>query len=231
MTLSADDARTVADYAAALRSLADLISIDGNTPSPDIRQVIGGILRPSATSLPPVQQVYADLCRDPDSPANYTRVCADPEAQHLRVTLNKSLGLLGRIMAMGNPRARGLSVDEYQAAPAKLRASADIIEEQNGAPGTISQEIPAEPLTGRGDPKTPPAADSGKRPAYDRDHLFLAWYETEGSDTYHSHAKIRDRWNAIPISDRKRDYPTAPNKVEREAVIKCIERAKKDRGT
>lgn len=78
--------------------------------------------------------------------------------------------------------------------------------------------------------ETTPVPDNGKRPAYYRDHLFLTWYETEGAETYHSPAKISDKWEAIPIETRKRDYPTAPGNVNREIVRKGIAAAKKDIG-
>jgi hypothetical protein len=35
------------------------------------------------------------------------------------------------------------------------------------------------------------------RPAFDRDHEFLRWYEASGTRTYHSQAGIRDRWNKL----------------------------------
>jgi len=35
------------------------------------------------------------------------------------------------------------------------------------------------------------------RKMYDRDHQFLKWYNDESLETYHSPAKIRDRWNQL----------------------------------
>lgn len=43
------------------------------------------------------------------------------------------------------------------------------------------------------------AEPDGRRPAYGRDHLFLAW-SAEGMTP----ARIRDRWNALPDDERKR---------------------------
>lgn len=50
-----------------------------------------------------------------------------------------------------------------------------------------------EPTPDGGRPR--PVAGKRRRPTYERDHLWLSWYEVEGSDTFHSPAKIRDRWN------------------------------------
>jgi hypothetical protein len=42
----------------------------------------------------------------------------------------------------------------------------------------------------------PPTSNSKSiRRCYDRDHTWLAWYEDKNAETWHSPAKIRDRWN------------------------------------
>lgn len=63
-----------------------------------------------------------------------------------------------------------------------------------------------------------------KRPCFERDHQFLAWYEAEGEETFHSHAAIRDRWNAENPRDR---IDAADN--GRDIVKKAIRLAKKER--
>ncbi|MEQ8786524.1 MAG: hypothetical protein RIC55_09500 [Pirellulaceae bacterium] len=56
------------------------------------------------------------------------------------------------------------------------------------------------------------------RPAYDRDHKWLDWYEAEGTDTFHSHAKIRTK-----------HYEETGENVSREVVITAIKKATKER--
>jgi hypothetical protein len=77
---------------------------------------------------------------------------------------------------------------------------------------------------------TPPLPRSGKRKrkkrlCYDRDHLWLSWHETAGSDTFHSPANIRDKWN--------RENPTATisdGELGRDLVEKGIQKARNERG-
>jgi len=85
--------------------------------------------------------------------------------------------------------------------------------------GVLLNPTPAEPK-----PEDPPA----RRPCYDRDHLFLQWYETEDADTYHSHAGIRDRWNKMPKEERTEICPQNPNRVNRDVAISAVKAAKRD---
>jgi hypothetical protein len=58
------------------------------------------------------------------------------------------------------------------------------------------------------------------RPMAERDGLWLAWYEDSNAETYHSPAKIRDRWN--------RDNPR--RKVSSADVVKKgLDAARRDR--
>lgn len=50
--------------------------------------------------------------------------------------------------------------------------------------------------------REPAESDCSRRPAYGRDHLFLAW-SAEGMKP----AAIRDRWNAMPDAERKEVCP------------------------
>jgi hypothetical protein len=62
----------------------------------------------------------------------------------------------------------------------------------------------------------PPPADvptHKQRPAFLRDHLFLRWYETEGADTHHHPATIRDNWNAMTDAQRADVCPSCPSRI------------------
>ena len=59
-----------------------------------------------------------------------------------------------------------------------------------------------------------------------RRRRFRQWYDTEGERTYHSHAAIRDKWNALPLQERKQICPANPNHVTRATVIQDIRRTK-----
>jgi hypothetical protein len=72
-----------------------------------------------------------------------------------------------------------------------------------------------------------------KRRCYDRDYLWLKWYETEGQDTYHSPAKIRDRWNTMSESDRQSQSPRCSHtigkdKSGRQVVERGLKQARQD---
>ena len=74
-----------------------------------------------------------------------------------------------------------------------------------------------------------PAALKGMAP---RNAKFLEWYGTCGSDTYHSHAKIRDKWNGLSLQEREKICPGGPQMIKRgeqgrQTVIKATGRAKK----
>ena len=77
---------------------------------------------------------------------------------------------------------------------------------------------------------TPQLTTEGKGAA-PRNDQFLEWYEAKGADTYRSHAKIRDKWNALSWQERETICPDKPQKLEegkkgRQVVIKGIQRAK-----
>jgi hypothetical protein len=57
-----------------------------------------------------------------------------------------------------------------------------------------------------------------------RDHLWLAWYETTGTDTFHSPARIRDKWNRENQSSKIDDGDKG-----RDLVEKSIEKARGER--
>ena len=83
-------------------------------------------------------------------------------------------------------------------------------------------------------PKNQPSnklLDNGnkKRPAYERDHLWLKWNEDESLTP----AKIRDRWDDMTDEDRKATCPGACDRVSdgskkagREVVVKGIKKAR-----
>lgn len=58
-----------------------------------------------------------------------------------------------------------------------------------------------------------------RRPTFERDHQFLAWYEDRQSELHGSYAKIRDHWNQL--------HPGLDIKYE--AVKKAIQKAKRER--
>jgi hypothetical protein len=59
--------------------------------------------------------------------------------------------------------------------------------------------------------------------------LFLEWYEAETEETYHSHAKIRDKWNETSKEERRKTAPQADGKVSRSVVITAIKKARRER--
>ncbi|WP_339911866.1 hypothetical protein [Symmachiella dynata] len=62
----------------------------------------------------------------------------------------------------------------------------------------------------------------------DRDMQFLEWYEAEGTTTYHSPAKIRDKWNnSRPKAEQISDQTTQAAGID--IVKKGIRRARKRR--
>jgi hypothetical protein len=74
----------------------------------------------------------------------------------------------------------------------------------------------------------PGAANSEprKRPCYDRDHAFLKWYEADDDSTHHSHAGIRDKWNALSKQERAQICSTCVSQVRRPSVIAAVRKAK-----
>jgi hypothetical protein len=83
-------------------------------------------------------------------------------------------------------------------------------------------------------PETPIATER-LRPAYERDHLWLRWQEEQGVGP----ADIRDLWDAMPDSERRKVCPRqwqrvggdtpAQKKAGRETVKQGLKRAKADR--
>lgn len=57
------------------------------------------------------------------------------------------------------------------------------------------------------------AGDTDKRPCFDRDHLWLTWYEAEGEATHRSFAKIVREWNNLPQREREENCPADPNSI------------------
>jgi hypothetical protein len=86
-------------------------------------------------------------------------------------------------------------------------------------PQTIS---PNESVSDR---KAPAGGDDAGGGVAPRNAKFLEWYESKGSDTYHSHAKIRDKWNGMTKDERAAICPAAPVSVNREVVIQGVKRA------
>lgn len=85
-----------------------------------------------------------------------------------------------------------------------------------------------------------PSNRPGGRPAYERDHLWLRWYESAGEKTEGSPSKILDRWNAMPDTERSNTCasdpaPLASAKGERtrscDIIKKAIDRARRERKT
>jgi hypothetical protein len=73
----------------------------------------------------------------------------------------------------------------------------------------------------------------GKRPCYARDHLFLAWYNAKGEETYHRPARIRDKWNALSEAERRRLSPLASGSIShhkpgRVVVETALKKARKE---
>lgn len=94
-----------------------------------------------------------------------------------------------------------------------------------------SAALPKEPQPESGEPgdRSTQRDEDGKRPAYERDHLFLEWYEAETEKTYHSHAKIRDKWNEMSKEERREIAPKAGGTVSRAVVITGIKKARSER--
>jgi hypothetical protein len=106
----------------------------------------------------------------------------------------------------------------------KIASGADT---ETGNSGSTTQTKLADDVTKRAG--TPPDPSKEKRPAYDRDHLFLQWYDSEGVRTYHSHAKIRDKWKAMTKEEREEIAPKAASNVTRHTVITAVKTAQKER--
>ena len=73
-----------------------------------------------------------------------------------------------------------------------------------------SQESEAE-ISPEGAPAI--AGETPPRPAYNRDHLFLKWYERKGESTFKSPASIRDKWNGMTGEQRASFYPDDSRKL------------------
>jgi len=91
-------------------------------------------------------------------------------------------------------------------------------------------EAPPAPHSGVGSAsKSTPAKTKtqtrGQRPCYERDHTFLAWYNEVDASTYHSYARIRDRWNREHPKD-----PIGDGQHGRDLVKKGLKAAERDGG-
>lgn len=78
------------------------------------------------------------------------------------------------------------------------------------------------------------ALDGNERECYRRDHKWLEWYEAAGEPTYHSHAEIRDNWNALSDDQRGAIAPRSAGRVPkgepgRQLIKSAIKRARKER--
>ena len=77
------------------------------------------------------------------------------------------------------------------------------------------------------------AVDDGcaeeQRPCYVRDHLWLGWYDAEGSPTFHSPAKIRDKWNALPKEQRQGQALLPKGRPGRDRVKTAVRSAREER--
>ena len=62
-----------------------------------------------------------------------------------------------------------------------------------------------------------------------RDAKFLEWWETEGSPTYHSPARIRDRWQALTTEERKAICPKRYAKISAGAIRQALYRVRRRR--
>ena len=58
-----------------------------------------------------------------------------------------------------------------------------------------------------------------------RNRWFKQQYEASGTETYRSHAAIRDKWNRMTKEQRAEICPANTNIVTREGVITGIKRA------
>ena len=68
-----------------------------------------------------------------------------------------------------------------------------------------------------------------------RNDQFLEWYEAKGADTFHSHATIREKWNALTSPERENICPDRPETIAegkkgRQVVITGVKREKIRRG-
>ena len=82
-----------------------------------------------------------------------------------------------------------------------------------GAVAAIVQQLPDWQPTQRHAPTEPEDTTGGKRPAYNRDHLFLKWYEDEGEPTHRSYSAIRDKWNRLSEAQRMAIAPNCHHSI------------------
>ena len=80
------------------------------------------------------------------------------------------------------------------------------------------------------DPASYSMSPGRRRPAYERDHLWLKWRDVEEIGP----AAIRDRWNGMSGEERKTICPRAANCIGsgepgREVVRKALKRARRER--
>ena len=79
----------------------------------------------------------------------------------------------------------------------------------------------------------PASSTDKKRPCFARDHLFLKWHETDGDNTYHRLAPIRDKWNDLPENKREDIAPKCSGSLPKgrcgtDRVKTAIKKARKE---
>lgn len=78
-------------------------------------------------------------------------------------------------------------------------------------------------------PATPLGCEKPRKPAQPRNDKFFEWYNDKDSDTYHSSAKIKERWNGMAKEERSAVAPWCSNTVTIEVVEQAIKVAKNPR--
>ena len=91
--------------------------------------------------------------------------------------------------------------------------------EQAGSQQSCQSAHGSSPVAVEGHPER-----QSRRPCYERDHLFLKWNEAEDSPTFHSPAKIRDKWNREHPNDQIGDGRSGSD-----VVRKGLQAARRDR--
>ena len=72
-------------------------------------------------------------------------------------------------------------------------------------------EVDAPPLASP--QQSAPQQESESTGVAPRNDQFLEWYEAKGADTFHSHATIRDKWNALTLQERATICPDRPETI------------------
>lgn len=97
----------------------------------------------------------------------------------------------------------------------------------------LERALPPEPITTKHTAQELPVDDdtTKKRPAYERDHLWLRWHEDDGL----SELQIRDKWNNLDENERRVISPTKFQSIDggnsgRSIVYNALVRARKENG-